>query len=179
MTSITIRGHTFDALPIRDSFSRRATQFKNKILLAFRNAGISPDDVDIPDERVPMRKAPAEVSWYADGSYCHYSYALRSNYAENLYAIMRVLELETQQVAEGAKTLEQFTKEFAEEHDIKERRIEARKTLGVEENETDYSVIDSKYKKLAKNMHPDMPTGSEAAFKQLNNAHKILKRELG
>ena len=108
----------------------------------------------------------------------HYSYARRSNYAENLYVIMRVLELETLAVIERKKSFEQFTKEFAEEHDISERRKDARKTLDLEEDCMDLGVIDSRYKSMAKNLHPDMPTGSEAAFKKLNNAHKLLKREL-
>ncbi|MCX9025094.1 MAG: DnaJ domain-containing protein [Candidatus Methanoperedens sp.] len=36
----------------------------------------------------------------------------------------------------------------------------------------------TKYKALAKELHPDMPTGDTEKFKQLNIAHKILKREL-
>ena len=63
MESITIRGRTVAVTGIKDSFSRRATQFSNKILLAFKNAGISPDAVDIPEERVPMRKVVAKVAW--------------------------------------------------------------------------------------------------------------------
>lgn len=178
MTHTTAHGHTIEITLIKDSFSRRATQFKNKILLAFKNAGIPPDDVDIPDERAPMRKTGAEVSWYADGSHCHYSYALRDNYTENLSVVMRVLELEMMALLKGTKTFEQFINDFAEEHDVKERRMEARKTLGVEEDCADITLIDSRYKRLAKSLHPDMPTGSEAAFKALNNAHKMLKREL-
>ncbi len=178
ITTTRLRGHAIEVPAIRDSFSRRATQFRNKILLAFKNAGIPPDNVDIPEERAPMRKIAAEVSWYALGSYCHYSYARRNNYTENLYAVMCMLELETLAVREGKKTLEQFTKEFAEEHDVKELRKEARKTLGLEEDCMDAELIDSKYKRLAKELHPDMPNGSEKSFKELNNAHKLLKREL-
>ena len=178
MTHTTARGHTIEVPLIKDSFSRRATQFTNKILLAFRNAGIPPDSVDIPEERVPMRKAAAQVSWYAQGRNCHYSYAKRNNYAENLYVVMRVLELETQAVLEGTKAAEQFIGEFAEEPDVADRRKEARETLGLDENCMDTAMIDAQYRKRAKNLHPDMPNGSEHAFKKLNNAHKILKREL-
>lgn len=59
-----------------------------------------------------------------------------------------------------------------------EKRKEARKTLDVEEDCMDLAAIDVQYKRLAKNTHPDMLTGSTEAFKSLNNAHKILKREL-
>lgn len=178
MEAITIRGHTIEAASIRDSFSRRATQFSNKILLAFRNAGVSPEAVDIPEEKVPMRKAAAKVAWYAEGRYCHYSYARRNNYTENLYVVMKLLELELQSVAEGKKTVEDFAKDFEEDEDIQEKRKEARKLLGVEEDCMDFQKIDMQYKTLAKDAHPDMPNGSTGEFKKLNSAHKTLKREL-
>ncbi len=178
MALATIRGRTIEAVAVRDSFSRRAIQYKNKILMAFKNAGISPDSVDIPDERMPMRKAAAQVSWYAQGSYCHYSYARSNNYTENLHVIMRLLEQELQAVTEGTKPAEEFIKEYAEDDDVTEKRKEARKTLGVEESCMDIAAIDVQYKRLAKSLHPDMPTGSTEAFKKLNGAHKILKREL-
>jgi hypothetical protein len=179
MTTITIRRHKFEISPIRDSFSRRATQITNKILLSFKRIGLSPeDDVVIPEERMPMRKAAAEVSWYIEGTHCHYSYSRMNSYAENLSVVLKVIELETQAVLDNPEQYEQFIKDFAEETDIRERRKDARKTLGLEEDCTDTSLIDAKYKKLAKEHHPDMPNGNETEFKKLNNAHKILKREL-
>ncbi len=178
MTTATIRGHAIEIIPVRDSFSRRATLFKNKILIAFKNAGVSPEQVNIPDERAPMRKMAAEVTWYALGFHCHYSYARGSNYAENLYLIMRLLEIELQTVADGKKTMETFVKDFNEDDDVREKRREARKTLGVDEDCMDTEIIDVQYRKLAKNAHPDMPTGSTEVFKKINNAHKMLKREL-
>lgn len=178
MIPVTIRGRTIEAVPIKDSFSRRTTQFNNKILFAFKSIGIQPNSVDIPEERAPMRKVAARVSWYALGSYCHYSYGRMNNYAENMYVVMKLLETELQSVMEGAKTPEKFIKEFAEDDDIQEKRKEARKTLGVEEDCMDFALIDAKYKKLAKDAHPDMPNGSTDEFKKLNNAHKLLKREL-
>lgn len=174
----TIRGQTVEAVAVKDSFSRRATQFKNKILQAFKDAGISPDSVDIPEERAPMRKAPAIVNWYAMGSYCHYSYARRNNYTENLYVIMKLLELELHAVAEGAKSAEDFVKGYAEDDDVQEKRKAARKLLGVAEDCMDFQQIDLQYKRMAKDAHPDMPNGSTEEFKKLNNAHKTLKREL-
>ena len=38
--------------------------------------------------------------------------------------------------------------------------------------------IDVKYKELAKKHHPDMPSGNLEKFKEINNAHKTLKKEL-
>ena len=42
----------------------------------------------------------------------------------------------------------------------------------------DMGLINKKYKVLAKEHHPDMPMGSTEKFKEINNAHKTLKREL-
>ena len=42
----------------------------------------------------------------------------------------------------------------------------------------DTTEIDKKYKVLAMKYHPDMPDGNLEKFKAINNAHKMLKREL-
>jgi hypothetical protein len=175
---ITIHGHEFNVPPIKDSYSRRATQLANKIFQVLKDLGISPDDIDIPEERMPMRKAPAEVSWWCAGYFCHFTYTPGKSYVENLYVIQKVLELEVKSVIEEKKSMEEFLQDFREDHDIKDLRKEARKTLGVEEDCMDIKEIDSKYKKLAKEHHPDMPNGNEVEFKKFNIAHKILRKEL-
>lgn len=47
-------------------------------------------------------------------------------------------------------------------------------TLGVEPNASD-NTIKQAYKKLAKQYHPDMSTGDEGKFKQINEAYETLK----
>ena len=42
----------------------------------------------------------------------------------------------------------------------------------------DIDVIDKAYKTLAKEHHPDKENGDVAKFKEINHAHKVLKREL-
>ena len=42
----------------------------------------------------------------------------------------------------------------------------------------DLDVISKKYKVLAKKLHPDMDGGDAQRFKEINVAHKVLKREL-
>jgi len=91
---------------------------------------------------------------------------------------LQLLELEVGRVVSGEKTMQEFTIEFSEDNDIEDERKEARDFLGLEHNVNDLEVINKKYKELAKEFHPDMPNGSTDKFKQLNRAHKILKREL-
>ncbi len=50
--------------------------------------------------------------------------------------------------------------------------------MGVSQNELDLMIIDKKYKSLAREHHPDMPTGDANKFKIINEAHKTLKKEL-
>ncbi|MDP2845958.1 MAG: J domain-containing protein, partial [Candidatus Methanoperedens sp.] len=65
-----------------------------------------------------------------------------------------------------------------EDSDVEDKRKEAREFFGVEPDSNDLEIITKKYKALAKELHPDMPSGDTEKFKQLNIAHKILKREL-
>ena len=64
MAAIKIKMHEFDALSIKDSFDRRALQYKNRIVSALRKIGIKEDDVDIELEPVSVKSAPASAFWY-------------------------------------------------------------------------------------------------------------------
>jgi L-arabinose isomerase len=129
-------------------------------------------------ENVALKKAPASVSWYFDSHHLHYSYSACSKFVENLYVVQKVLELEIVALIDGDKTVEDFVAEFREEHDIIDRRKNARELLGLEHNEIDIDVIDKAYKNLAKEHHPDRENGDVVKFKEINHAHKVLKREL-
>jgi len=74
--------------------------------------------------------------------------------------------------------MDQFLLDFTEKHEVEEERKAARELLSVEADELDMDVISKKYKDLAKEAHPDKDGGDADRFKELNRAHKILKREL-
>ena len=61
---------------------------------------------------------------------------------------------------------------------IRWKSFEMPKRLEVDKETLDLNLINEQYKSLAKEHHPDMPNGDMEKFKQINNAHKILKREL-
>jgi hypothetical protein len=175
---VKIKGHEITTRIVKDSFNRRAIQFRNNIVVLLSKINISPDDIDIPFENAAIKKAPAAVSWYFDGYHLHYSYSACSKYVENLYVVQKLLELEIAALIEGKKTVDDFVAEFREEEDVKERRKDARTALGLEHDEKDFTVIDKAFKDLAKEHHPDKPSGDVVKFKEINHAHKILKREL-
>ena len=177
MTLINIKGHEFASPIIRDSFDRRATQFKNKIISALRRIGLTEDDIEI-DLEGGAKNMPASASWYMGGNFLHYSYSSSSKYVENLGVVFKVVELEVDELIEGRKTLSDFIGEFSEEKDVLKLRKNARDVLGIPHDVLDMAQIDSRYKDLAKRYHPDMPEGDITKFKEINHAHKIIKREL-
>lgn len=175
---VKIKGNEIAAPKITDSFDRRAIQIQNNIVQTLKLLGIDRDHSDIPMEKVAMKKAPASASWYFEGRNLKYSYSLMPRFVENLYIIDKVLKIEVEKLLTGEITADQFTREFSEDDDLSEQLLEARKTLGVDANETDFEVISKKYKELAKECHPDMPDGDHLKFQKINAAHKLIKKEL-
>src|SRR3989344_6649311 len=178
MATITIKGHDINALTIRDSYDRRAVLYKNNIIEVLRKIGIKEDDINIKQEVSSFKSAPALVSWYMDDYYLYYSYKNAPKYVENLFIVFKVIEIEVKALLNEERTVEEFIAEFSEDHDIEDKRKEARESLGIDENIIDMDVINARYKELAKKYHPDKDGGDPEMFKKINRAHKILKREL-
>lgn len=177
-TRLRIKGHEFDAVLASDSFNRRAQQLKNKIIDTFKSIGIKEDDVIVDIEPIAIKKILASASWYIDGQHLYYSYKSAGRYVDNLYVVYMVIEHEVNALINEQKTAEEFIAEFSESHKVEDERKEAREMLGVDPETLDMELITKKYKDLAKELHPDMPTGDTEKFKAINKAHKILKREL-
>lgn len=178
MTTITIKGHEFEAVLAHDSFGRRALQYKNKIINALSKIGLVADDTIIDLEPIAIKNTQASATWYTEGYRMYYSCQSAKRYVDNLYIVYKVIELEVADLLSERKTFDEFLSEFTEEEDVENMRKEARETLGVEPDVIDMDVIDKKYKDLAKKHHPDKDKGDIELFKKINNAHKILKREL-
>lgn len=178
MTTITIKGHHFTAVAARDSFGRRALQYKNNIISVLGKLGLTDDDIIIDLEPVAIKNAAASATWYLEGYRMYYSYKSTKRYVDNLYIVYKVIEFEVADLLSKKKTFEEFLSDFTEKEDVEHMRKEARETLGVASDVHDTQVIDKKYKDLARKHHPDMAGGDTEFFKKINNAHKILKREL-
>ncbi len=177
MTTMRVKGHEFPVLKISSSSSRRAVLFKNNIIASLKKLSIHEDDIEVPLERLAIRRVPAKAEWYLDGSFCQFDYALGKNYLENLYVVSKVIELEVAELLSGAKSEDKFIFGFSEKDDFVAERKKARELLGVAADCKDMQEINAAYKKLARQNHPDMG-GDMEKFKQINNAHKVLKREL-
>src|SRR3989344_619166 len=178
MATIKVKGYEFPAVLIKDSFGRRAVQYKNAIIQSLKKIGILERHTDIVIENAPFKKIAASATWYHKGHRRFYQYDGANNYAENMYIVSKVIEFEVNQVAHGTKHMQDFINAFAEEDDVDEQRKAARELLGVDHDTKDMDLINKKYKDLARAHHPDTPTGDAEKFKAVNKAHKILKREL-
>lgn len=178
MVTLKIKGNDLNVVFTTNSATRYATSFRNKIIFSLKKIGVHQDYVRIKEEVFPMRKAGAEVKWYLNGYNCYYSYNREAKYVDNLQVISKLIEVEVEKILDKHKSLEEFMADFKEDEDLIEKRKEARKILELDENETNLEVIDRQFKKMAKEAHPDMSTGSAEKFKKINEAHKILRKEL-
>ncbi len=175
---VKIKGHEIGSIVVKDASNRRAIQFKNNIIKVLKKIGVIEDDINIPLERIAIKKAKASATWYISDHRMHYSHNLQNKYVENLYVLFKVIETEANLVLSGQNTLRDFISEFKEDSDVYNKRKEAREFFDCDHDEHDFEIINKKYKVMAKELHPDMSTGDTEKFKQLNIAHKILKREL-
>jgi hypothetical protein len=178
MTTITVKGYEFNAFNVKDSFSRRAIQFRNNILESLKKLGLTEDDIDVPLETLAIKRAPASALWFIEGYRLYFSYSKAEKFVENLYVVSKVIEQEVKSLLDGKKTFEEFVTDFTEDKDIEDQRKKARELLGVSHDSKDLELINKKYKELAKAHHPDMEGGDLEKFKAINKAHKTLKREL-
>lgn len=175
---VKIKGHEIGSIVVTGASNRRAIQFKNNIIKVLKKIGVIEDDINIPLERIAIKKAKASATWYISDHRMHYSHNLQNKYVENLYVLFKVIETEANLVLSGQNTLRNFISEFKEDSDVYDKRKEAREFFDCDHDEHDFEIINKKYKVMAKELHPDMSTGDTEKFKQLNIAHKILKREL-
>lgn len=175
---IKIKGHEIPEPKIKDSFGRRAQQMQTHIVDTLRELGVNKEFINVPMQTFATQNLPASVSWYFEGRNFKYTYSLMPRFVENLYVIEKVLKLEVERLMSKEITLEEFAREFSEDDDLKDQLKEARKTLGVDENEKDFEVITKSYKKLARQHHPDMAGGDHEKFQEINLAHKLLQKEL-
>src|ERR1041385_1506797 len=116
MTVVRAKGHEFEAFVAKDSFSRRAVQFRNAIIQTLKKLGLTENHINIP-EKYALTKAPAFAEWYFQGHkmYCSWS---SGKYVDNLYVVAKVIELEVAAVLEGRKEVQDFISAFSEEHDV-------------------------------------------------------------
>lgn len=176
MAKLSLKGYEFEDVIVKDSFNRRELAFANNIIRTLKQIGVDEDQIEVRHENLPLTKKPACVSWYHKERHHYYSYSGK-RFVDNLFIVNKIISLSVLDVIEARKSYEDFSLDFLEETNIEDKRKEAREYFGLKENFT-MADVNNAYKRLAKDLHPDMPNGDGEEFKKLNDAHKILKREL-
>lgn len=174
---VKVKGYELEDPVFRDSFDRRAVKIQNNIFATLKQLNIERDDAKVSMEKMARKKAKASVSFWFEGRNLKYTYSLMPRFIDNLYVVDQILGVFVYQLLEKEITLDQFQREFSDDKNQDKKLLHARKTLGVDEDETDLELISSKYKTLAKKHHPDMG-GDHEMFQKINVAHKMIKKEL-
>ena len=136
---VFIKGHEIEPPRISNSFDRRALQLENSITSNLRQIGVERHQIKVNMQKMAQRKHLASVKWYFNGHNLQYSYALMPKFVENLFIIDKILKIEVERLVSKEIIADDFIREFSEDDDLTEQRIEARKTLCVKEDEMDFA----------------------------------------
>ncbi len=175
---VKVKGNEIEVPVFTSAFDRRAVQVENRIMATLKMLNIDRDNVELKMERNARLKARAKVCFWFEGRNLSYSYNLCRKFIENLFVVDKVLEREVEKLLDKEISLDEFHREFAEDDKADDKAKEARRILGVSEDEHDFELIGKNYKKLARQFHPDMSGGDEKKFQEINAAHKLIRKEL-
>ncbi len=159
-------------------FQRRMQKAENKIKDILKEINVNMDEMEISEDIHPLAEKQAYVWWYVDNEHCHLSCSKMKRYFQNLEVVQKVLEKEVSKVVSGEESIQEFVARFKEIENVKKLRKKAREFFSLSEDCKDLSEINKRYKQLSKKLHPDTDSGDEEKFKELNEMHKVLKREL-
>jgi len=181
MNTVLVKGHEIPVKITKAGYSRKAVLFANNIIDELKLLGIVRDDVKIETNILGNKNLPATIEFWAQGHYMRFSFSQAKRFIDNLYVIKELIKIEVNLVLTKQKEISEFFHIFSETEDrkkISKNLIEAKKTLGVDEDEKDFDVINKAYRKLARNHHPDAG-GNLDSFQEINKAHKLIKKEMG
>jgi len=177
----SVCGHEFKLKITKSAYDRKAVLFANNIIDELKKLGITRDDVEIKTNVIGNKNVPAVLEFWADGHYLRFSFGQTKRFIDNLFIILELVKLEVELVLTNQKNIHEFYHVFSADSgrkEIKKDLNEARKTLGIDDDEKDPEVINKIYKKLARSHHPDLG-GDLEEFQKINKAHKLIKKELG
>ena len=115
---VKIKGHEIDPVVAKNTFERRALQYKNKINASLRKLGVREDDVEVPLERFAIKDVPGSVTFWLGNHRLYYSYSRAKRFVDNLYIVQKLIELEVEEVLSGRKTEQEFCDSFSESESV-------------------------------------------------------------
>lgn len=175
-----VNGKRIEIKPTNSRFAKTAYSIFQDILKSFKRIGITPEFINLTLPRNPLKNdLPAEVAWIVNAKDHYYMCNTQSNYRDNLGVISKVIEMDSYAIRNGMKSFAQVMNQYRLGYEPNgEKILTPREILGIHDSIKDIDYIDYIYKKKAKELHPDMPTGDTEKFKQVNDAYQQLKEEL-
>jgi len=179
MPRIEVNGRTINIKPTRSRFTKTAYVIKMEIIHSLSRIGVTSDFITLDLPRNPLKNdTPAQISWVINGEDFFYECSVQERYVDNLGVIAKVISQETYAILNGLKSLGMVLNQFRLDYDPNAPTIKSpREIIGVPADSKDLEYITFKYKKKAKELHPDQG-GDADKFKELNAAYEELKKEL-
>jgi hypothetical protein len=181
MNSVIVNGHEIEIQMTKSAYDRKAVQYANSIITELKKLNIQRDDIEINTNILGNKIFPATLEFWFKGYYLRFSYSIARRFIDNLYVIKEFIKIEVNEVLTGKKEFSEFIQFFSTDSkrkDIGKELKNAKVKLGLNEYENDIIIINKAYKKLAKTHHPDIG-GNLEEFKNINKAHKLIKKEMG
>ena len=179
MNKIIVNGEVIFIKPTISRFQKSAYKISQEIFRDLGRIGITPEYIDLPFSRNPFKRGePAQISWIVNGKDYYFQCNTQERYVDNLGVIGKVIEQESYAIRNGLKEFAQVMNQFRIGYNEDgEKTKTAREIIGVEPQCKDLDYIRFKYKKKAKELHPDIG-GDAEEFKKLNEALSELEKEL-
>jgi len=157
--------------------------YSRKIRDSFKKIGIESPYLDIKTgggKGTWSTDGWAEVIWQVNEQEHSYKCDKLGNAMNNLAAIAQMIEAECKAIRRGLKTFGQVMNQFriGFDADTGKRILSPRQVLGIPDKINDIDFITYKYKKLARESHPDTEGGDAEKFKEIQEAYINLKKEL-
>lgn len=181
MTKVVVKGHEIEVKVTKSAYTRKAVLFANNIVEELKKIGVSRDEIEIDTNILGNKDVPATLEFWTQNQYMRFTYSQARRFIDNLYVIKEVIKREVEEILTGQKELQEFLHQFTGEYSSKKLKTElteAKKILGVDEDEKNIDVINDAYKKLARKHHPDLG-GDNETFQAINKSHKLIKKEMG
>lgn len=145
--------------------------YKSNILRWLGRIGIEKDYINIEYAAYGYEQPWAEVRWIVNGKEHRYRCSSQKSATRCLAAVEQLVHFEVLFIERGIKTFTQVMNQF-----LLENRTEGRsphEVMGLPFDMKDKQYIKWKYKKMAKELHPDTG-GDPEKFKELKEAYDQL-----
>lgn len=177
--NLTVNGKTIHIkhCPYRSQLS--LAHYKRIIFESLEQIGIEPKYVDLQFGGGSGFRTDswAEVIWFVNSVEHKYRCDSQQSDIDNVASISQVIAQDVKSIRRGLKSFGQIMNQFQIEAPSGKQSKTPRQILGVDENCDDIDYIMFKYKKKAKEIHPDK-VGNHEEMSKLNTALEMLRKGL-